>query len=100
MAIKKKTFNKNPLSKSNDKKGELLVKVDELMEKLDNDYGPLLLKELQKRLENTIEEFHTDLKSILEETFKNHNLKVEVDNQVESDVPAFIAEYENKIKNK
>ena len=68
MAIKKK-INKATLSKSNDKKSQLLIKVDELMEKLDNDYGPLLLEELQKRLETTINEFHSDLKTILEQTF-------------------------------
>ena len=73
MPIKKKTFNKNSnLSKSNDKRGELLIKVDSLMEKLDNEYGPFLLDELQRRLELTIEEFHDDLKNILEITFKNH----------------------------
>ena len=98
MVIKKKTINKTALSKSNDKKGELLIKVDQLMEKLDNDYGPLLLEELQKRLETTIEEFHSDLKTILEQTFNEHNLKEK--NRIESDIPTFIAEYENKVKSK
>ncbi|MAW74751.1 MAG: hypothetical protein CMG09_02350 [Candidatus Marinimicrobia bacterium] len=97
MAIKKK-INKAPLSKSNDKKSQLLIKVDELMEKLDNDYGPLLLEELQKRLETTINEFHSDLKTILEQTFNEKNAKFK-DSQ-ESEVPTFIAEYENKVKNK
>ena len=91
MVIKKKISNKNTLSKSSDKKGELLIKVDQLMEKLDNDYGPLLLEELQKRLENTIEEFHSDLKTILEQTFDKHNSKTK--NNLESDVPTFIAEF-------
>ena len=45
------------------------------MEKLDNDYGPLLLGELQKRLESTIEEFHLDLKVILDKSFKDINFK-------------------------
>ena len=45
MNVSKKNINKTSLSKSNDKKSELLIKVDELMEKLDNDYGPLLLVE-------------------------------------------------------
>ena len=97
MAIKKK-INKAPLSKSNDKKSQLLIKVDELMEKLDNDYGPLLLEELQKRLETTINEFHSDLKTILEQTFNEKNTKFK--DSPESEVPTFIAEYENKVKNK
>ena len=66
MGIKrKKNNNQNPLSDSNDKKGELLIKVDELMQKLSDDYGPFLLDELQKRLESTINEFNSDLKSLL-----------------------------------
>ena len=97
MAIKKK-INKGTLSKSNDKKSQLLIKVDELMEKLDNDYGPLLLEELQKRLETTINEFHSDLKTILEQTFSEKNAKLK--DSPESEVPTFIAEYENKVKNK
>ena len=97
MAIKKK-INKAVLSKSNDKKSQLLIKVDQLMEKLDNDYGPLLLEELQKRLETTINQFHSDLKTILEQTFNESNSKL--DNSLESEVPTFIADYENKVKNK
>ncbi len=103
MGIKrKKNNNQNPLSDSNDKKGELLIKVDELMQKLSNDYGPFLLDELQKRLESTINEFNSDLKSILKESFKNHDMKSKdfVSNDSESDVPTFIAEYEEKIKKK
>ena len=103
MSIKKKTFNnKTPLSNANDKRGELLIKVDELMENLSNDYGPFLLDELQKRLEFTINKFHSDLKSILEKSFKNHDMKSvnKTNIESESDVPTFIAEYEEKIKKK
>ena len=69
MAIKKNN-NKNSLSSANDKRSELLIKVDDLMEKLNNEYGPFLLEELQKRLETTINEFHSDLKIIFEDSFK------------------------------
>tara|TARA_B100001750_G_C15069297_1_gene380321 strand:- start:229 stop:552 length:324 start_codon:yes stop_codon:yes gene_type:complete len=106
MPIKKKTFNKSSnLSKSNDKRGELLVKVDSLMEKLDNEYGPFLLDELQRRLESTIGEFHDDLKMILEKTFKNHEMKIKgqmnySEDEESPDVPTFIAEYEEKKKKK
>ena len=54
------------MSNANDKRSELLIKVDQLMENLSNDYGPFLLDELQKRLESTISEFHSDLKNILD----------------------------------
>ena len=73
MAIKKK--NNNSLSSANNKRSELLIKVDDLMEKLNNEYGPFLLDELQKRLETTINEFHADLKMIFEDSFKNYKNK-------------------------
>ena len=101
MAIKKNKFNnKTPLSNANDKRSELLIKVDDLMEKLNNDYGPFLLEEHQKRLESTINEFHSELKTILERSFKNHEMKIDNKDDSSSDVPTFIAEYEEKIKNK
>jgi len=101
MAIKKNNNKKNSLSRSSDKKGELLIKVDELMQKLSDDYGPFLLDELQKRLESTINEFNSDLKSILEESFNNHNMKSNnIVSDDKSDVPTFIAEYEEKVKKK
>ena len=53
------------VSKSSEKKGDLLIQVNELMEKLENDYGPLMLSELQKRLKKTIEDFHDDVRYIL-----------------------------------
>jgi len=101
MAIKKNNNKKKSLSRSSDKKGELLIKVDELMQKLSDDYGPFLLDELQKRLESTINEFNSDLKSILEESFNNHNMKSNnIVSDDKSDVPTFIAEYEEKVKKK
>ena len=103
--IKKNTINKKNLGTSN-KRSELLIKVDNLMEKLDNEYGPFLLDELNKRLEKTIEDFHNDLKSILDKSFNEYNLKLKeldkINSNVEEDpsTPSFIAEYEEKIKNK
>ena len=100
MAIKKNKFNnKTPLSNASNKRSELLIKVDDLMEKLNNDYGPFLLEELENRLESTIHEFHLELKAILEQSFKNHKTKNNK-NDDSSDVPTFIAKYEEKIKNK
>ena len=94
------------LSKSSEKKGDLLIQVNELMEKLENDYGPLMLEELQKRLKKTIEDFHNDVNSVLKNTFDNHGNDHHVLNQEivenledEKEIPSFIAEYQNK-KNK
>ena len=55
MVMQKNIVNKKTLSSSKDKRSQLLIKVDNLMEKLDNEYGPFLLDELNKRLEQTIE---------------------------------------------
>ena len=99
MAIKKTITNNSSLSKSGEKRSELLIKVDNLMEKMDNEYGPFILDELSNRLEITIEEFHNDLKSLLTESFNEHNSKLSVETK-DSSKPVFIAEYEKKVKNK
>ena len=99
MAIKKTITNNSSLSKSGEKRSELLIKVDNLMEKMDNEYGPFILDELSNRLEITIEEFHYDLKSLLTQSFNKHNSKLSVETK-DSSKPVFIAEYENKVKNK
>ncbi len=87
----------NNLSKSSEKKGNLLIQVDELMQKLDNEYGPLMLKELENRLLKTISDFQSDLKNDLEDSFNEHRLKYEnLDNVQNEDVdeegtPSFIS---------
>jgi len=92
------------LSKSSEKKGDLLIQVNELMEKMENNYGPLMLEELQKRLKKTIEDFHDDVNIVLKDAFSDNKSKVldkqKVKNIDSKDgVPSFIAEYQNK-KNK
>lgn len=87
----------NNLSKSSEKKGNLLIQVDELMQKLDNEYGPLMLKELENRLLKTISDFQSDLKNVLEDSFNEHRLKYEnLDNVQNEDIdeegtPSFIS---------
>jgi len=92
------------LSKSSEKKGDLLIEVNELMEKMENNYGPLMLEELQKRLKKTIEDFHDDVNIVLKDAFSGNKSKVLDKQKVENidskdGVPSFIAEYQNK-KNK
>ena len=100
----KKVNNKKdkPLS-SSEKKGDLLIQVDDLMNQLEGDYGPLMLDELKKRLRKTIEEFQEDVTSVLKNAFESHALKYKnIDQQVpdkdREDVPSFISDYENKKK--
>ena len=53
------------LGNSNNKRAEMLVKIDSMLEQIDSKYGPFILEELQKRIEFTIEEFFNDLKLVL-----------------------------------
>ena len=103
--IKNKTSNNIALSSSNDKRGQMLIQIDSLMEKINDEYGPFILDELQKRLEFTIEEFHDDLKTVLDSAFKKHNTSLDASkmfssNDDDSEIPAFIAEHQKKQKNK
>ena len=88
------------LGASNNKRAEMLVKIDSMLEQIDNKYGPFILEELQKRIEFTIEEFFNDLKLVLNNVFdksKNHSNKSSVNqdnNQMET--PVFIAEHNKK----
>jgi len=100
----KKINNKKDKS-SSDKKGDLLIQVDDLMNQLENDYGPLMLDELKKRLKKTIEEFQEDVTSVLKDAFEKHELKHKninqhLPNEDEKDVPSYISDYENKKKNR
>ena len=101
MALKKDMKNKvSPLSSSNDKRGEMLIQIDSLMEKINYQYGPFILDELQKRIEFTIEEFFNDLKLVLNNVFdksKNNSneLSVNQDNS-QMETPVFIAEHNKK----
>tara|TARA_B100000686_G_C16067701_1_gene607803 strand:- start:3 stop:335 length:333 start_codon:yes stop_codon:yes gene_type:complete len=109
--MKLKNSNKNnkndSLSKSSERKGNLLIQVDELMQKLENEYGPIMLEELQERLVKTINDFQDDVNAVLKDAFKNHHMKHEdLDNKTfnhsgtkDEDVPSFISDYEKK-KNK
>ena len=106
MPFKKDIKNKNSnLSSSNDKKAEMLIKINSLMEKINDQYGPFILDELQKRLEFTIKEFHDDLKIVLDSAFKKHNNSLDASQMFsskedDSEIPAFIAEHQKKQKNK
>ena len=84
------------LSNSNNKRAEMLVKIDSKLEEIDTKYGPYILEELQKRIEFTIEEFFNDLKIVLENVFdKSNSLSVNQDNN-QMETPVFIAEHNKK----
>ena len=88
------------LGASNNKRAEMLVKIDSMLEQIDSKYGPFILEELQKSIEFTIEEFFNDLKLVLNNVFdksKDNSNKSSVNqdnNQMET--PVFIAEHNKK----
>ena len=94
----------NSISQSSEKKGSLLIQVDELMQKLDNEYGPLMLKELEDRLMKTINDFQGDLRSILEQSFSEHKFKYEKLDKMDvvdikdKEVPSFISNHNKEKK--
>ena len=83
-----------------------MIQIDELMQKLDNEYAPIMLEELQTRLKKTIEDFQEDVSSVLEDAFNKHQLKYEnlekkmltEHDENKENVPSFISEYQNKQK--
>ncbi len=88
------------LGNSNDKRAEMLVKIDSMLEKIDSKYGPFILDELQKRIEFTIEEFFNDLKLVLNNVFdksKNNSNESSVNqDNSQMETPVFIAEHYKK----
>jgi hypothetical protein len=100
--MKNKTSKTSSASTANDKRGQMLIKIDSLMEKINNEYGPFILDELQKRLEFTIQEFHDDLKIVLDNAFKKHdiNLDKQEESSTNPEIPSFIAEHQKKHKTK
>ena len=102
MRMNNKKNTKGPgsqVSKSAEKKSDVLIQIDEIMGDLEGEYGPLMIQELQSRLMKTVSDFKEDLKSVLTETFSQHNKKFEPSasgDSDESDVPTYIADYEKK----
>jgi hypothetical protein len=86
--------------KSNNKRAEMLVKIDSMLDQIDSKYGPIILEELQKRIEFTIEEFFNDLKLVLNNVFnksKNNSNKESLNqDNSQMETPVFIAEHNKK----
>tara|TARA_Y100001970_G_scaffold218937_1_gene268590 strand:- start:194 stop:583 length:390 start_codon:yes stop_codon:yes gene_type:complete len=57
-------------NKDSNKKSELLIKLDELLENVGDKYGPFMIEELYQRMEKTINEFNNELDTIFESSFE------------------------------
>ena len=79
--VSKKTLGNRPMRKIvgakniNDKKSDLLNKIDSKLEKIELEYGPVVYKELQTRLEKTIQIFNDEVESLFMQTFSTINLQ-------------------------
>jgi len=103
------------MSENNDsnKKSELLVKLDELLETVGDKYGPFMIEELYLRMEKTINEFNQELDTIFESSFeqskKINNAVSEAmasgsapnlsDLNIGKDIPSFISDKNDKKSN-
>jgi hypothetical protein len=96
---------------------EIFSELDELLEKAGGKFGPLLLDELQSRLNKTIESFDSEVKKMLDASFGAYHLRmkqfqlvkqtgftIEANKEVkestdENDIPRFIKKIEEKQSN-
>ena len=97
-------------SSDNEKKSQLLTSLDESLEKIGLEYGPIVYEELKSRLEITISDFNNDLDKILKTSFKKYNdQKKTLDKNFDTDEfnpsdeglkPKYISDYEKTKKKK
>ena len=65
----------NPLSLLEIKRNGLLDELDEHLEKVGDNYGPILLEELQNRLEFIVKSFHEEVETLFKKSFKKWQVK-------------------------
>ena len=94
----------------------LLQQLEKLMEITGNNCGPLLIKELQKRMDKTIHTFNKDLEKLFQNSFNNYHNTINLCKEIISNKkdinkniniegektssPRFIELYEKKIGKK
>ena len=59
-----------PLTLFEEKMKSLLDELAELLEQVDGDYGPILMEELQNRLELIVKNFNEEVHTLFTESFK------------------------------
>ncbi len=100
--IRKKMGNTKIIKKNdNNKKTELLSKIDEKLSSMGEKYGPIVYQELQSRLEKTIDIFHRDVDSLFSSfsTYSSKNRKTKKKDVAEdSKKPKYISDYEKSKK--
>ena len=59
-----------PLTLFEEKMKGLLDELDELLEQVGGDYGPILMEELQNRLESIVKNFNDEVHTLFTDSFK------------------------------
>ena len=59
-----------PLTLFEEKMKGLLDELDELLEQVGGDYGPILMEELQNRLESIVKNFNDEVQTLFTDSFK------------------------------
>ena len=63
------------VSNLDNKRQYLLDELAQLMDKASGDYGPFLMKELQRRLEFVVQNFNEELKALIQNSFEDWKIK-------------------------
>ena len=81
------------------KKSDLLIEIDNKLEKIELEYGPIVYKELQTRLEKTIQIFNDEVESLFMKTFSTYKPSKSKYNKKEKiNKPKYISDYEKSKK--
>jgi len=84
---------------TNSKKMELLSVIDEKLEAIGLDYGPIVYDELQSRLEKTVDAFNKDLDFLFSENFPTYKLGNKKNTKSKgANKPKYISDYEKSKK--
>ena len=85
--------------KINDKKSDLLIKIDSKLEKIELEYGPVVYKELQSSLEKTIQIFNDEVESLFMKIFSTYKSSKSKDHKNgKVNKPKYISDYEKSKK--
>ena len=63
------------VSEIDEKRKFLLDELSKLMEQTSGDYGPLIMEELQQRLEFVVQNFNDELKKLIKSSFETWKIK-------------------------
>ena len=63
------------MSVLDEKRQYLLDELSELMDQTSGDYGPVLMEELQRRLEFVVQNFNEELKAMIKSSFEDWKIK-------------------------